>query len=63
MRILIVEDEPRAEDELRESPAPDYLLAAGEWLPLRVTRAELETDAAGWVARLAGLAVGLGGID
>jgi len=60
---LIVEDEPRAEDELRESPAPDYLLAAGEWLPLRVTRAELEADAAGWAARLAGLAVGLGGID
>ena len=60
---LIVEDEPRAEDELRESPAPDYLLAAGEWLPLRVTRAELETDAAGWAARLAGLAVRLGGID
>jgi len=59
---LIVEDEPRTEDELRESPAPDYLLAAGGWLPLRVTCAGLEADAAGWAARLAELVVRLGGV-
>jgi hypothetical protein len=59
---LIVEDEPRGEDELRESLALDYLLAAGEWLPLRVTCAELEEDAAGWAARLAGLVEELGGV-
>ncbi len=52
---LIVEDEPRAEDELRESPAPDYLLAAGDWTALRVTRAELAADPAGWAARLSAL--------
>ncbi len=60
---LIVEDEPRGEDELRESPAPDYLLAAGQWRPLHVTRAELETDPSGWAARLAALAGELGGTE
>jgi very-short-patch-repair endonuclease len=59
---LIVADEPRGEDELRESPAPDYLLAAGGWTPLRVTRGELEADPAGWAARLAAMMGELGGV-
>jgi hypothetical protein len=52
---LIVEDEPQAEDELREAPTPEYLLAAGHWTPLRVTRADLEADTAGWARYLAEL--------
>lgn len=50
---LLVTDEPRAEGELHEAPPPDYLLAAGEWLVVRATMAEIEADPAGWVARLA----------
>jgi very-short-patch-repair endonuclease len=59
---LIVEDEPHAESELRESPAPDYLLAAGRWTALRVRMAELEANPFGWVAELARLAEELGGV-
>lgn len=59
---LLVTDEPRAEDELREAPPPDYLLAAGAWAALHATRAELEADPAAWVARLAALAHTHGGI-
>jgi len=61
---LMVEDEPRAENELREAarPVPDYLLAAGDWKTLRVSRAGLNADVTGWVARLAELAVELGGV-
>lgn len=60
---LIVEDEPAGEGEVREPPAADYLLAAGGWLPLRVTCAELEADAIGWAARLARLIEELGGVE
>ncbi len=60
---LIVADEPRGEDELRESPAPDYLLAAGAWTALRVTRAELEADPRGWADRLAAAAEALGALS
>lgn len=59
---LLVTDEPRTDDELREAPPPDYLLAAGAWAALRATCAELEADPAAWVAQLAALARTLGGI-
>jgi hypothetical protein len=58
---LIVEDEPRAQDELRETPAPDYLLAAGDWTALRATMSELFSAPESWAARLAGLTEKLGG--
>jgi hypothetical protein len=50
---VLVTDEPQAEGELRDAPPPDYLLAAGEWLVVRVTMAELQADPVGWAARLA----------
>jgi len=50
---VLVTDEPRAETELRDAPPPDYLLAAGEWIVVRVTMAELAADPGGWAARLA----------
>lgn len=59
---VIVTDEPRAETELREQPAPDYLLAAGGWTPLRVTRAELAADPAPVVAQIRALTEGMGGV-
>lgn len=60
---LLVTDEPRGDDNLREAPPPDYLLAAGAWTVLRATRAELAADPAGWLARLAAAARALGGPD
>ncbi len=59
---LIVEDEPRRERELRETPPPDYLLAAGEWSGLRVRLADLAADPQGWAARLAAAAAAFDGI-
>ncbi len=59
---VLVTDEPRAEGELHEAPPADYLLAADEWLVVRVTVAELAEDAAAWARRLAYQAAQLGGI-
>ena len=59
---LMVTDEPQADDELREAPPPDYLLAAGAWTALRTTCAELEAAPAAWVAQLTTLAHTYGGI-
>ena len=59
---LIIDDEPGSDSEFRESPSPEYLLAAGDWTALRATRAALLTDLAGWIHRLAGLADQLGGL-
>jgi hypothetical protein len=53
---VIVQDEPRDEFDLRESLPPDYLLAAGAWIQLRVTCGQLDTDPAGWAMRLAEMA-------
>jgi hypothetical protein len=50
---VLVTDEPRAEAGLRDAPPPDYLAAAGAWIVVRVTMAELEYDAPAWAARLA----------
>jgi len=64
--VLIV-DEPAADgerladDELREALPPDYLLAAGGWVVVRLTTAELDADATGVVARLSALTDRLGG--
>ena len=58
---VIVEDEPRSTDELREAIPPDYLLAAGEWLPVRITPEDLMSDPIGWARRLAALMASLGG--
>jgi len=58
---VIVEDEPRSADELHEAMPPDYLLTAGDWLPLRMTQAEMASDPVGCAARLAALAANLGG--
>lgn len=58
---ILVTDEPRAEGELRETPPPDYLLAADEWTVMRVTMAELERDAMSWAERLADQVTRLGG--
>lgn len=58
---VIVTDEPRGETELREQPAPDYLLAANGWTPVFVTCAELAADPAGWASRIGALAAALGG--
>ena len=41
--------------------AADYLLTAGDWLPLRMTQDEMMSDPAGCVARLAALMARLGG--
>ncbi len=59
---VIVEDEPRRENELREAPPPDYLLASGEWTALRVRMADLAADPEEWAARLATSASTLDGI-
>jgi hypothetical protein len=61
---LLVEDEPPDELRLRDTagPAPEYLLAAGEWRVLRAIRAELDADTMGWVSRVAKLVSDLGGI-
>ncbi len=53
---LMVADEPRAEDELRETPAPDYLLAGRGWMPVCVHMADLEANPTGWAAKLKSLA-------
>jgi hypothetical protein len=58
---IIVEDEPRSADEMHEAMPPDYLLTAGGWLPLRMTRDEMASDPAGCAARLAALMARLGG--
>jgi len=58
---MLVTDEPQAEGELREAYLPDYLLAAGDWAVVRVTIAELATDAQAWAERLAGQAARFGG--
>jgi len=58
---VLVTDEPQAEGELREASLPDYLLAAGDWAVVRVTIAELATDAQAWAERLAGQAACFGG--
>lgn len=59
---VIVTDEPGAEGELREHPAPDYLLAAAGWTALRVTRAELATRLEALVAQIKALAEAAGGV-
>ena len=58
---MLVTDEPQAEGELREAYLPDYLLAAGDWAVVRVTIAELATDAQAWAERLTGQAMLFGG--
>ena len=58
---VIVEDEPPSADALHETMPPDYLLSAGDWLPLRMTRAEIVSDPAGCAAGLAALMASLGG--
>lgn len=60
---VIVEDEPRAADELCENPAPDYLLAAAGWTTVRLAGAGLEADSSAWAARLAALVARLGGLQ
>lgn len=60
---VIVTDETRSTNELRELPAPDYLLAAGGWTPVQVTQAELLAAPAAWAEQLAALAARLGGIS
>lgn len=59
---LIVTDEPQADAELREGPAPDYLLAAGGWTALRVTCADLLGDLDNLVAQIKALTIALGGL-
>ena len=56
-----MDDEPRSADEMHETMPPDYLLAAGGWLPLRITQDEMMSDPAGCAARLAALMASLGG--
>ena len=58
---VVVEDEPPSADALRETMPPDYLLSAGDWLPLRITRAEIVSDPTGCAARLSALMASLGG--
>ncbi len=58
---VIVEDEPRSADEAHETMPPDYLLSAGGWLPLRMTRDEMASDPVGCTARLADMMARLGG--
>jgi very-short-patch-repair endonuclease len=58
---VLVTDEPQAEGELREAHLPDYLLVAGDWAVMRVTIAELMTDAQAWAERLARQAARFGG--
>jgi hypothetical protein len=64
--VLII-DEPTADGErladgeVREALPPDYLLAAGGWLAMRLTIAELEADIPAVAARLAALTDHLGG--
>jgi hypothetical protein len=58
---VIVDDEPCNADELHESMPPDYLVAAEDWLPLRLTHDEMVSDPDGCVARLAELMASLGG--
>ncbi len=59
---VMVTDEPRSQDELRDAPAPDYLLAAEGWTPVRVTQVELAVNPAAWAEHLAKLAARLGGM-
>jgi hypothetical protein len=58
---LIVEDEPRADDELHEPLSSDYILAAKSWTPIRVRMAELEADPQHWVACIQAKIADLGG--
>lgn len=60
---VVVEDEPRSAGELRDGPAPEYLLAAGGWMAIRATQAELAADPHGWAQRLAAQVATLGGIE
>ncbi len=53
---IMVEDEPPDELEVHETSALDYLLVAGEWLALRVTRAQLYADPGRAVNQAADLA-------
>ena len=59
---VIVEDEPRRVDEMRETPPADYLLTASDWLPLRITQEEMISYPAGCAARLSALMASLSGI-
>jgi len=59
---VIVDDESREEDELREAPPPDYLLTAGDWIAMHVSCASLSADPGGWTARLIDLATALDGV-
>jgi len=58
---VVVEDEPSSSDALHETMPPDYLLSAGDWLPRRITRAEIVSDPTGCAARLSALMASLGG--
>jgi len=58
---VLVDDEPRRANEMHETMPPDYLLATGNWTPLRVRRADLAADPGGWAGRLAALVASLGG--
>ena len=58
---VLIMDEPAADGELREALPPDYLLAAGGWVVVRLTTAELDANAPAVAARLAALTDHLGG--
>ncbi len=59
---LIVEDEPRGDNEVCENSPPDYLLAAQDWTPVRATQIALLAEPWVWAAHLAALVERLGGI-
>jgi very-short-patch-repair endonuclease len=58
---VIVDDEPRNADAIQEAVPPDYLLTAGGWLSMHLTRTEIAGDPAGCVARVSALIASLGG--
>lgn len=60
---IIVEDEPLCDNEVCENPPPDYLLAAQDWTPVRVTQAALLADPQARAAQLVALVERLGGIE
>lgn len=60
---VIVTDEPDTVEGIREASPPDYLLAAGDWVPVYVNLADLEAGPAVWTEKLAALAGQLGGLS
>ncbi|MGQ9767929.1 MAG: hypothetical protein ACUVR4_13520 [Anaerolineae bacterium] len=60
---VIVTDEPDTVEGIREASPPDYLLAAGDWVPVYANLADLEAGPAVWAEKLAALAGQLGGLS